>query len=153
MGGVNTDSGESLNTELNLVPFIDLLSSLVLFLLITAVWVQISAIPTGIDTKGSVPLLDSNKNNILSIHLNEKGYELTWPTSIPESWKLPRIVEKKDQSYDYAQLNALLTAAVQGGAKPLTSVSADDTIEYGEVIQAIDTAKLGGLETVAISTN
>ena len=35
---------KSLDSELNLVPFIDLLSCLISFLLITAVWTQISAI-------------------------------------------------------------------------------------------------------------
>ena len=36
---------KSLDMELNLVPFIDLLSCLISFLLITAVWTQISAVP------------------------------------------------------------------------------------------------------------
>jgi biopolymer transport protein ExbD len=37
----------SVNTELNLVPFIDLMSVLITFLLITAVWTQVSMIQLG----------------------------------------------------------------------------------------------------------
>lgn len=39
-----SDSNEKLNFDLNLVPFIDLLSVLIIFLLLTAVWVNIGAI-------------------------------------------------------------------------------------------------------------
>jgi biopolymer transport protein ExbD len=45
MGGVSTDSGgkggrKSVDQNINMVPFIDLLVSLIAFLLMTAVWVQ-----------------------------------------------------------------------------------------------------------------
>src|SRR5207248_10203066 len=40
---LGTDSGgKSVNVELNIVPFIDLMSCLTAFLLVTAVWVNIS---------------------------------------------------------------------------------------------------------------
>lgn len=39
---VGTDSKGSVNVELNIVPFIDLMSCLTAFLLVTAVWVNIS---------------------------------------------------------------------------------------------------------------
>ncbi len=44
-GAVDTGPrGKNLNYELNLVPFIDLLSTLITFLLATAVWVQMQAL-------------------------------------------------------------------------------------------------------------
>ena len=39
--------GRDINTELNLVPVIDLMSVLITFLLITAVWTQVSMIQLG----------------------------------------------------------------------------------------------------------
>ncbi len=39
--------GRKTNIELNLVPFIDLMSVLITFLLITAVWTQVSMIQIG----------------------------------------------------------------------------------------------------------
>ena len=56
MGGVNVDSGgkggrRSLDTEINMIPMIDLLMVTISFLLITAVWVQSSRI----DANANVP--------------------------------------------------------------------------------------------------
>jgi biopolymer transport protein ExbD len=44
--GVGGGDKRSVNTELNLVPYIDLLSTLICFLLITAVWQQVDALST-----------------------------------------------------------------------------------------------------------
>ena len=56
MGGVNVDSGgkggrRTLDTEINMIPMIDLLMVTISFLLITAVWVQSSRI----DANANVP--------------------------------------------------------------------------------------------------
>src|SRR3982751_5213529 len=46
IGSAPSSSGRrSLDAEVNLVPFIDLLSMCICFLLMTAVWVQIGALP------------------------------------------------------------------------------------------------------------
>ena len=60
MGGVNVDSGgkggrRALDTEINMIPMIDLLMVTVSFLLITAVWTQSSRI----DANANVPGTDS----------------------------------------------------------------------------------------------
>src|SRR5688572_13559588 len=41
---LGAESGKSVNVELNIVPFIDLMSCLTAFLLVTAVWVNIAQI-------------------------------------------------------------------------------------------------------------
>ena len=61
MGGVNVDSGgrggrRSLDTEINMIPMIDLLMVTISFLLITAVWVQSSRI----DASANVPGTDTS---------------------------------------------------------------------------------------------
>jgi len=40
-------SGRSVNVDVNIVPFIDLMSVLIIFLLVTAVWTQVSMIQIG----------------------------------------------------------------------------------------------------------
>ncbi len=60
MGGVNVDTGgkggrRSLDTEINMIPMIDLLMVTISFLLITAVWVQSSRI----DASANVPGTDT----------------------------------------------------------------------------------------------
>ncbi len=58
MGGVNVDSGgrggrRSLDTEINMIPMIDLLMVTISFLLITAVWVQSSRIDASANAPGT----------------------------------------------------------------------------------------------------
>lgn len=43
----DTKSGRSVNVDVNIVPFIDLMSVLIIFLLVTAVWTQVSMIQIG----------------------------------------------------------------------------------------------------------
>jgi biopolymer transport protein ExbD len=62
MGGVNVDSGgkggrRSLDTEINMIPMIDLLMVTISFLLITAVWVQSSRIDANANVPG--PAVDT----------------------------------------------------------------------------------------------
>jgi biopolymer transport protein ExbD len=61
MGGVNVDGGgkggrRSLDTEINMIPMIDLLMVTISFLLITAVWVQSARI----DASANVPGIDNS---------------------------------------------------------------------------------------------
>jgi biopolymer transport protein ExbD len=58
MGGVNVESGSkggrrSLDTEINMIPMIDLLMVTISFLLITAVWVQSSRIDANANVPGN----------------------------------------------------------------------------------------------------
>lgn len=68
MGGVNVDGGgsgrrRSLDTEINMVPMIDLLMVTISFLLITAVWVQSSRVEANANVPGpaDTPPCDSNE--------------------------------------------------------------------------------------------
>src|SRR3954465_2907655 len=81
MAGVSSEQGgDKLNTELNLVPFIDLLSTLVLFLLVTTVWLQVAAIPASVDSKGKASSSQAVEKRLL-VHITSSGYRLTWPAS------------------------------------------------------------------------
>src|SRR3954468_22863634 len=99
MGGVSSPGGDGgLNVELNLVPFIDLLSSLVLFLLLGAVWVQVAAINASVDTKGGRSVASpQGPVKRLAVHLSKRGYELTWPSGAPKN--LPKAVGLKNGTY------------------------------------------------------
>jgi len=148
MAGVSAgpEGKNNLNIELNLVPFIDLLSTLVLFLLVSAVWIQVSVMPAAVSSRGravsSTPLPESR----LNVHLTPTGFKLDWPVPMPS---LPKMVER-DQ---LPRLEAVLKQAFE--AKKITSVavSGDEEVEYGAVVQAIDIAKSAGVTSVALSTN
>lgn len=67
--GVSIDSGKSggrktVDAELNLIPFIDLLSVCILFLLMTAVWVQISKMSAFSQPSGEATISHSEVTSI-----------------------------------------------------------------------------------------
>jgi len=62
-GGKNNGRRE-VDAELNLIPFIDLLSSLILFLLITVVWVQISQMAAFSQAGGETMVTHSDVSSI-----------------------------------------------------------------------------------------
>ena len=72
-------SGRNKNVDLNLVPFIDLMSVLITFLLITAVWTQVSMIQLGASfyskkVEGVEPLKTPDMDVSLRIDIKSTGY-------------------------------------------------------------------------------
>jgi biopolymer transport protein ExbD len=151
MGGVSVDGGKGGNVDVNVVPFIDLLSALVLFLLLNAVWIQISGIGTNIDAKGGVPVVNPDIK-VLAVQVTTKGYSLRWPQDYA-TMQLPAEIAKNAKGYDVDQLAAVANRLVKQGLQPITAVAGDDTVDYGEVVRAIDAVRSGGLQQVALSAN
>jgi biopolymer transport protein TolR len=148
MAGVSSDNGgDNLSVELNLVPFIDLLSSLVLFLLVTAVWLQVGTIPASVESKGKSRVSLTEQNRVM-IHMTSKGVQLTWPGNYAGKNRLPRQLP-----LDGPKLLDTLTIAAKDLASSVVAVTSDDLVEYGMVVQAIDMAKKAGFTTVALGTN
>jgi len=142
MASVTGQGGSNkLDTELNLVPFIDLLSSLVLFLLLTAAWQHVSAIPAGVASKGPNRAAITNEKR-LEIRVAENGYSLKWPAG----FGLAGFVSSGEQ------LRIVAAKAVAKGLRA-ASVTAGDGVPYGAVVQAIDFAKEAGVPMVALGVN
>lgn len=150
MAGITGPGKGGLNTELNLVPFIDLLSALVLFLLITAAWLQVGVIPASIKSQGSASRVTTETNR-LRIHLSASGYRLQWPGRA--SRPFPQRIGRTPSGYDSTRLITVLKQAVKSNGISSAAVSADDDVAYGLVIEALDSAKSSGIPQVAISTN
>ena len=144
-GIVSEGSGNKLDTELNLVPFIDLLSTLVLFLLLTAVWVQVAAIQASVDSKGKSTVSITHDAK-LRVRVTSGGFQLTWPT-VMEKLRLPTAVRSLDQ------LSRVLVTLQKSHKLPPATLSGDDSVEYGAVIHALDTLKTAGFSLVALSTD
>lgn len=145
MAGVSTEGGSNkLDVDLNLVPFIDLLSTLVLFLLLTVVWVQVAAIPATVDSKGGKSSASQTQNKLI-VTLRQKNFELNWPSAL-SSRGLPRSVKSTQQ------LIPIIQKLLKDGSTFPASVGGDDSVDYGEVITALDILKEAGLTQVALST-
>lgn len=145
MASVSTEGGSSkIDTELNLVPFIDLLSTLVLFLLLTVVWVQIAAIPAGVDSKGKAATTSDEQTKLL-VRVSRNGFALTWPQKLASD-HLPQSV------HSIGELSHIIQKHSHRLKQTPASVSGDDQVEYGQVIQALDALKSSGLAVVSLST-
>ena len=82
MSEIQTGSGRKKTIDLNLVPFIDLMSVLITFLLITAVWTQVSMIQIGSSLYGkksadqTPPVIPPEAQVVLRLDIKKNGYSL-----------------------------------------------------------------------------
>ena len=85
MGGVDVGGGggkRNVNSDINMVPFIDLLMVTIAFLLITAVWVTYSRMNANAQIPGP-PNPDKDPQQvepekILHLHIQESDFKLVW---------------------------------------------------------------------------
>ena len=150
------DSGESSgrkrNIELNLVPFIDLMSVLITFLLITAVWTQVSMIQIGSslygkksDTQPS-PTPPPNADVVLKVDVKEVGYVLTVGKQVIS---LPMVNEQFDEAGLVAQLQRVKQLYPE---KVDAIVSVADVIPYEQLIKAMDNCLAAGFSAISVAT-
>lgn len=138
----NEGSSNKLDTELNLVPFIDLLSTLILFLLLSAAWQLVSAIPASVAAKGPSQAVVATEKR-LELRVVAGGFRLKWPSGFKGM---------AGSAVNGEQLRALVAKAVERGLK-MASVTGEDGVEYGLIVQAIDLTKEAGVALVALGVN
>lgn len=138
MGGGSIDTGgkggkKSVDTAVNLVPFIDLLCSLIAFLMMTAVWTQIGKLQVaqqGGPTQDQPP--DQKPTLQLNLTLTERGYLLSAGASAIE-------VPKKDAAYDLKGLMEKFKLVKADNPEQRTiTVSAEDAVEYQDLVRVVD---------------
>lgn len=150
------DSGESSgrkkNIELNLVPFIDLMSVLITFLLITAVWTQVSMIQIGSSLYGKksdtqpAPTPPPNADVVLKVDVKEMGYVLTVGRQVIS---LPMVNEQFDEAGLVAQLQRVKQLYPE---KVDAVVSVADAISYEQLIKAMDNCLTAGFSAISVAT-
>lgn len=145
----NPSSSRGINTDLNLVPFIDLLSTLVLFLLVSAVWMQVSVIPASTQKSGEATVSPTKVSDdaTVRIYLSPSAIEILWPQSLGS---LTETLENSDGKFPWDALKASLEK--NAPQMKTAYLSSDDKIPYGQVIQALDQIKASGLQTVSLKT-
>lgn len=79
-----------LDFELNLIPFIDLLSTCICFLLLTAVWLNVGSMNVK-QAVGGQPAAETVKKPILWVYLGDKG-DITFEAR--DSQRLPAALKK-----------------------------------------------------------
>jgi biopolymer transport protein TolR len=125
-----------LDAQINLVPFIDLLSCCISFLLITAVWTQLARMDVSQKGQGAAGA-ESEKppepTVNLTLFIDKDGY--TFAKSTGESTQIP----KKGEEYDYTRLaDVLKDAKTAYPDKNDIQVKSDDDVLYNNIIRTMD---------------
>lgn len=150
--GANIESGDgkSVDVHINITPFIDLLSCLTAFLLVTAAWsnlAQISIKPKGVSR--SAPTLDTEEKVQASILIQENTI---WVG-------LSRIndfrqIKKEGEDYNWPSLKEVLTEHKQSTYfqdRESIEIAAEDEISYQTIISVMDTAIASGFLDVGLA--
>ena len=153
-GGQGKRKKKSLDAVINVVPAIDLLSCCISFLLFTAVWTQISRLQVQqLGTGAPEPeVTEQQKQLMVTLAMGERGFALA--TSAGTSIDIPALGrgEKGEIRFDLKGLGDQLKQLKSGfpDASSIT-VSAEDTVSYGDLVQVIDTCIGSGLASVAVT--
>ena len=146
-----TGGGRKKNFEPNLVPFIDLMSVLITFLLITAVWTQVSMIQIGTSIYGkksdnTPPPIPDNADVVLKLEIRANGYVLTVAKSVVN---IPNL----GGDYDDVGLVAQLEKAKQlYPQKNDGAIAMADDLPYERLIRGMDALLRAGFGTISVLT-
>ena len=135
---------KALDAELNLVPFIDLLSCCISFLLITAVWTQIAGLQVA--SSGGPPDLQAKESTVdVKLLLGEKGYQLTVAGA---NIDIPKVNGLYDRKALGEKLKTLKTTLPEQNA---ITVQPEDSVAYADLVETVDTAMGEQLRNVTVA--
>ena len=148
MGGVSVDSGgkggrKSVDSNVNMVPMIDLLVSIIAFLLMTAVWVQTGALqaqqPHGAPTPDQQP--PPEQQDQLKIQITEAGLHVG-VTAVDGRDITRQAPEPGQQGFGHGSMDELRNLLRERHAANLQQrevwIQPDSTVKYVDIIQVMD---------------
>lgn len=144
-------SGRKTSLEVNLVPFIDLMSVLITFLLITAVWTQVSMIQIGSSIyskksgEQSAPITP-DMDKIVRVDIRQDGYFVTVGT---DRKLIPRVGEGFDRE---ALMEILKKAKLLFPDKLDALVAMDDNLAFDHLINGMDTILKAGFPKISVAS-
>jgi biopolymer transport protein ExbD len=135
---VSVDTGgksgkKPLNTELNLVPYIDLLTCMVSFLLITAVWTQLARLQANQKGQGQAGEETPPEQQVnIVVVVNDEGFNLVVGQD-------QQPITKKGDSYDFEKLSTELKKVKDAHPdKNDVKVASEDQIKFDTLIRTMD---------------
>ena len=153
-GGSGRRKKKALDATINVVPAIDLLSCCITFLLYTAVWTQISRLQVQQLGTGApeAEVTEQQKMLLVTLAMGERGVAIT--TSTGTSFDIPTLGRDTDGKirFDLKTLGDRLKQLK--GDYPdaaAVTVSAEDTVSYGDLVAVIDACVGSGLSAVTVT--
>lgn len=147
-GGSN---GRTTNVDVNIVPFIDLMSVLVIFLLITAVWSQVSMIQIGSSIYGKkaedIEAEPPPRAEIpFRLDVTPVGYLVVVGR---DQMSIP----KQNESYDISKLKGELVKIKETYPEKTDAViTMNDELAYEHLINGMDALLQSGFPEISVAT-
>lgn len=144
-------NGRSTNVDVNIVPFIDLMSVLVIFLLITAVWTQVSMIQIGSSIYGrktsDETVTPPPRAEIpFRVDVTPVGYTVVVGR---DTMSIP----KQGDAYDRAKLVEELKKIKETYPEKTDAVvTMNDELEYMHLIDGMDALLQSGFPEISVAT-
>lgn len=131
---------KGMTTNLNLVSFIDLFSTLIIFLLVTSVWEQLAAVPVSLGSTETHPIqMPSSPSDIKKVNADLKVIIDKAGVVLFDSGKSTRIAREALLGSDFSQLEAFVSQSRQKYAdkRDVVLSLADDAI-YSDLVTVMD---------------
>ncbi len=135
--------GKGMMVDLNLVPFIDFLSCLIAFLMITAVWTEIHSlnIEQSVNTDPPDPNITPPPDEVppLTVHVRGDGHWIG--RKVEEGTNIPKLGDE----YDYAKLEEIMAKDHETYPdKDQVIINTDDGVKYEEMVLVLDMSRKVG---------
>ncbi len=138
-----------LDFNFNLVPFIDLLSCCISFLLITAVWTQIAGLQVA--SSGGPPDAEKKPEQTIDVKLllTDKGYSLNMAGAAIE---IPKVAKDGAPAFDLKTLGEKLkTLKASLPDQSAITVQPEDAVAYDDLVTTVDACLGQQLRNVTVA--
>jgi biopolymer transport protein ExbD len=146
---------KEIDFEINLIPFIDLMSAMISFLLITAVWTQVAKIDVkqtpNMPSEDSTPPPPDEEKLSLTVLIKSSGYMLT-----KKGGQVIKEIEAKGEDFDVVTLSEeLKKIRAEHPENKDIQVTCEDKVPYEELIKVMDEClkhELTGISVAGVDT-
>ena len=154
MGMIESKSGSrKVAVDVNIIPFIDLMSILIIFLLLTAVWMHSSLLNIDSSVYGKrnsefqQPIQTKNKDVRLLLAIVEKGYRISYGSR-------KQFIPKQGKEYDSEGLLQTFKGFKEKHPdKEDVILFIHDKLRYKEMISGIDILLTSGFPKISVATD
>lgn len=140
---------KSVDFQLNLIPLIDLLSVLISFLLINAVWTQVARIEVRQQPNMAledVPPPEEEEKLNLTVTIRDSGYEVSKQDAPFKT------IEKRGDAYDADTLSEVLKKVVEEHTENRdVTITSEDKVPYEELIRVMDVCLENKLDGISVN--
>jgi biopolymer transport protein ExbD len=147
--GGGKDGRRSVDAELNLIPFIDLLSTLILFLLLTVVWVQISQMSAFSQAGGETMVTHSDVSSV-----RQEKEDRDWDVLLTNEGVEVRADTKVLGKYDILEVKqafADLKPTLENATEAKISLRAANDVLWDDLMFVLDALYSAELKNVQIA--